>query len=87
LQRFFDVWRALSLPVPLLLLVICFGFCWKLVLSNEYTWIDDPDITNMDVPRLQFEQATWRNHEFSLWDPHLSCGQPFLGQIVGASFS
>jgi hypothetical protein len=75
-----------GLAGPMLLLVICFGFCWKLVLSNEYTWIDDPDITNMDVPRLQFQRATWRKHEFPLWDPHLWCGQPFLGQIVGAAF-
>jgi hypothetical protein len=50
---------------PMLLLVICFGFCWKLVLSNEYTWIDDPDITNMDVPRLQFQRATWRQSRVS----------------------
>ncbi len=71
---------------PMLLLVICSGFCWKLIFSNEYTWIDDPDITNMDVPRLQFQGATWRNHEFPLWDPRLWCGQPFLGQIVGAAF-
>jgi hypothetical protein len=69
-----------------LLLVICCGFCWKLVLTNEYTWIDDPDITNMDVPRLQFQQVAWHDHEFPLWDPHLWCGQPFLGQIVGAAF-
>lgn len=40
----------------------------------------------MDVPRLQFQRATWRSFEFPLWDPHLWCGQPFLGEIVGAAY-
>lgn len=75
-----------ALAGPLLLFLICCGFCWKLVLSNQYTWIDNHDIVNMDVPRLQFQRDTWRNHEFPLWDPHLWCGQPFLGEIVGAAY-
>ena len=70
----------------MVLFLLCSGFCWKLVLSSEYTWIDDHDLTDMDVPRLQFQQATWRAHEFPLWDPHLWCGQPFLGEIVGAAY-
>ncbi len=74
------------LAAPALLLVLCCAFCWKLVLSNEYTWIDDPDIVDMDVPRLEFQQVTWHQHEFPLWDPHSWCGQPFLGEIVGAAF-
>ena len=56
------------------------------MLSHEYTWIDNPDIVQMTVPRLQFQQATWGIGRFPLWDPHLWCGQPFLGQIVGAAF-
>jgi hypothetical protein len=41
----------------------------------------------MDVPRLQFQRRAWRQyHEFPLWDPYLWCGQPFLGEIVGAAF-
>lgn len=71
---------------PLLLFIICSAFCWKLTLTDQYTWIDDHDVTDMDVPRLQFQQVTWHNHEFPLWDPHLWCGQPFLGQIVGAAY-
>ena len=56
------------------------------MLSHEYTWIDNADIVQMDVPRLQFQQASWGIGRFPLWDPHLWCGQPFLGQIVGAAF-
>jgi hypothetical protein len=68
------------------LFVICCGFCWKLVLSHDYTWIDNPDIVQMDLPRLQFQRTAWHTGRFPLWDPHLWCGQPFLGQIVGAAF-
>jgi hypothetical protein len=66
--------------------LICLAFCWKLVLSADYTWIDNPDVTQMDVPRLQFQHDTFSDGRFPLWDPHLWCGQPFLGQIVGAAF-
>ena len=71
---------------PLCLALLVCGFCWKLTLTSQYTWIDNPDITRMDVPRLQFQRAAWHDHEFPLWDPHLWCGQPFLGEIVGAAF-
>lgn len=75
-----------SLVGPLCLVLLVCGFCWKLTLTSDYTWIDNPDITRMDVPRLQFQRMTWHSHEFPLWDPHLWCGQPFLGEIVGAAF-
>jgi hypothetical protein len=75
--------RALIIAAVFLL---CCGFCWKLALSNEFTWIDNPDVVHMDLPRLEFQRAAWGNHEFPLWDPHLWCGQPFLGEIVGAAF-
>lgn len=71
---------------PLILFAICCCFCWKLVLAAGYTWIDDPDSVRMDVPRLAFQWTTWHHHPFPLWDPHLWCGQPFLGEIVGAAF-
>lgn len=71
---------------PALVLLICLLFCWKLTLSNQYTWIDSPDIVNMDAPRLQFQRIAWHNHEFPLWDPYLWCGQPFLGGMTGGAF-
>ncbi|HZU29390.1 MAG TPA: YfhO family protein [Bryobacteraceae bacterium] len=66
--------------------MLCCAFCWKLVLARGYTWIDNPDLVHMDVPRMQFESDTWHAGEFPLWDPHLWCGQPFLGEIVGAAY-
>jgi len=78
--------RRLSwLAMLLLLFVICSGFCWRLVLSHEYTWLDSPDVVHLEVPRLQFQATQWRHGAFPLWDPHQWCGQPFLGEIVGAA--
>lgn len=71
---------------PALLFVICALFCWKLVLTEGYTWIDDPDVVHMDVPRMQFQTTAWHHREFPLWDPHLWCGQPFLGELTGAAY-
>ncbi len=77
--------RLAWLAGPSLLLVICCGFYWRLILSNEYTWMDSPDLAHMEAPRFQFQATRWHAGAFPLWDPHQWCGQPFLGQIVGAA--
>lgn len=77
--------RLSWLAAPALLFVICCGFCWRLVLSREYTWLGSPDLIDLEVPRLQFQASQWRQGAFPLWDPHQWCGQPFLGQVVGAA--
>jgi hypothetical protein len=77
--------RQSWLAGPLLLFVICCGFYWKLILTDQYSWIDSPDLVHMEVPRLQFQAHRWHVGAFPLWDPHQWCGQPFLGQIVGAA--
>ena len=70
----------------MLLLVICAGFYWKLTLTRQYTWLDSPDIVNMDVPRLQFMATQMHRGHFPLWDPHHWMGQPFLGQFTGLAY-
>ncbi len=67
------------------LLVICCGLYWRLILSGEYTWLDSPDLAHQEAPRFQFEATRWHQGAFPLWDPHQWCGQPFLGQVVGAA--
>lgn len=71
---------------PALLFVICAGFYWKLILTDQYSWIDSPDLVYMEVPRFQFQMSQWHQGHFPLWDPHQWCGQPLLGQIVGAAY-
>ena len=77
--------RLSWLAGPALLLVICCGFYWRLILSSEYTWLDSPDLAHQEAPRFQFEATRWHQGAFPLWDPHQWCGQPFLGQVVGAA--
>ncbi len=75
--------RVLALAA---LLAICAGFYWKLILTGQYTWVDAPDLVVMEIPRFQYQISQWHLLRFPLWDPHQWCGQPFLGQIVGAAF-
>src|SRR5260370_20921086 len=65
---------------PALLLVICIGFFWKLVLSNQYTGLDHPDMANQVLPWYQFQAGEWHAGRIPLWDPYLWGGQPLLGQ-------
>ncbi len=74
-----------AVATPVLLVVICCGFYWRLTLSHEYTWLGSPDLVRMEAPRFQFQALRWNQHAFPLWDPYQWCGQPFLGQIVGAA--
>jgi hypothetical protein len=66
---------------PVLLLVITIGFFWKITLTHEYTWLDQPDLVNQVMPWLQFQASEWHQGRFPLWDPRLMAGQPLAGQI------
>ncbi len=74
------------LAAPFLLFLLCVGFYWKLTLSNQYTFLDSPDLANLDLPRLQFQASAWRHSQLPLWDPFHWAGQPFLGQVTGAAY-
>jgi hypothetical protein len=77
----------MRLKMPLLLLLICIGFFWKLVLSNQYTWLESPDAAYQILPWLQFQAGEWHAGRMPLWDPYLWGGQPLLGQMItGAAY-
>lgn len=65
---------------PLLLLVIVIGFFWKLVLTNQFTWVDSPDIAYQVLPWFQYEAQQLQQHRLPLWDPFLFGGQSLIGQ-------
>jgi hypothetical protein len=70
---------------PTLLLFICIGFFWKLVLTDQYTWLDRPDIAYQLLPSYQFQAGEWHASQMPLWD--LYRGQPLLGQAEsGAAY-
>jgi hypothetical protein len=65
-------------PAVLALLVI--GFFWKLALSDEFLWVDSPDLAYQVLPWFQFQATEWHAGRFPLWDPYVAFGQPLLGQ-------
>lgn len=66
---------------PLLLFLIAAGCYWKLTLTNQYTWLNSPDLVNMTLPMYQFESSEIQNGRVPLWDPHQWGGQPVVGQL------
>lgn len=70
-----------------LLLMLCTGFYWKLVLTRQYTYLDTPDLAYQVLPWFQFQASEWHRGHVPLWDPHLWGGQPLLGQAQpGAAY-
>jgi hypothetical protein len=62
------------------LLLIVVGFFWKLVLTDQYTWLESPDLANQVVPWFQFQAAQFHLHHFPAWDPFVFTGQSLIGQ-------
>jgi hypothetical protein len=69
-----------NLAGPVILLLITVGIFWKLTLTNQYTWLDEPDFVNQVLPWYQFEATEWHQGRFPLWDPHYWGGQSLIGQ-------
>ncbi len=68
------------LAAPLLLLLICAGFHWKLVFTTQYTWLESTDLAYQVLPWFQYQAGEWREGRFPLWDPYTWAGQPLHGQ-------
>jgi hypothetical protein len=75
------------IAAPAALLVIGVLFHWKLVLTNQYTWLESPDMSRLVLPWFQFEASEWHHGRFPLWDPNSWTGQPLIGQAQpGAAY-
>lgn len=72
-------WLRLAAPILLSLLVI--GFLWKLALTDEFLWMDSPDLANQVLPWFQFQAGEVHAGRIPLWDPYQWCGQPLIGQM------
>lgn len=69
--------RAYGLLVLLLLSV---AFYWKLVLTDQYSWLESPDLAHQVLPWLQYQAGEWQQGRFPLWAPFEWGGQPLVGQ-------
>jgi hypothetical protein len=73
--------------VVALLAALTIGFYWRLLLTDQYTWVNGPDIARQVLPWLQFQAAELRAGRIPLWDPYLFGGQPLLAQAQpGAAY-
>src|SRR5215831_4408927 len=68
------------LAAPALLCLIVIGFYWKLVLTDQYTWLAQPDLSAMVLPWMQFQATEVHAGRIPLWDPTAWGGQPLLAQ-------
>ncbi len=74
------------LLVPLLLLAMTVGVFWKQLLTNQYTFLDSPDMTYQVAPWLQVQAYAWHKGNFPLlWDPYVAGGQSLIGQAQPAT--
>lgn len=65
---------------PALLFAVSVALCWKLVLTNQYTWLDGPDLAHQVLSWWVFQASEWHAGRFPLWDPHQWAGQSLIGQ-------
>ena len=72
--------RWSSAVAPFVLLLIVIGFFWKLLLTNQYSWLQSPDLAWQVVPWFQYQASQFHQHVFPLWDPFQFAGQSLIGQ-------
>lgn len=64
----------------LLLVAVILGAYWKLVLTDQFTWLGGQDNVNQVLPWLQFQAREWQAGRIALWDPNHYGGQSLIGQ-------
>ena len=55
-----------SLGPPALLVVIIIGFFWKLTLTSQFTWLENPDQANQVLPWQQVQAAAFHQGKLPL---------------------
>ena len=71
----------------LLLVAVLFGVYWKLILTDQFTWLGGQDNVNQVLPWLQFQAREWQAGRIALWDPYHYGGQSLIGQAQpGAAY-
>ena len=63
----------------LVLLIVLFH--WKLWLTNQYTWLESPDLMNQVLPSYQYTAGEVHQGRLPLWDPYTWGGQPLHGAM------
>ncbi len=73
-------WAAAAAGVFALLLALLSVVYWRLLfLPSRFVWFDHYDLTELQIPRLQFFARSLHAGHFPLWNPYIWLGQPVLG--------
>ena len=67
-------------PIVIVLLLTSL-FYWKLFFSEQFTFLDSPDLVYQVLPWYQVQAKQWNDGGFPLWDPFVSGGQTLVGQM------
>jgi len=78
-SRFVVEEKVRSVAAPFILLLIVIGFFWKLLLTNQYSWLQSPDLAYQVLPWFQYQAAQFHQHVFPLWDPFQLGGLSLIG--------
>ena len=74
----FDLFDRRPLVVILVLVVL---FFWKLSLTHQFTFADNPDLAYQVLPWYEVQAQAWHEGVFPMWDPYHWAGQSLLGQM------
>lgn len=82
-RRRSSIWKQTAALSAALLITIL--FFWKLTLTNQFTWLNSPDLANQVLPWFQFQARSIQNGEIPIWDPYHWGGQSLIGQMQPGS--
>jgi hypothetical protein len=72
---------------PLIVIAGVVTIFWKLVLTNQYSFLEHYDDANQVLPWLQVQVYAIRHWSLLLWDPYEWAGQSLVGQLQPGVFS
>src|SRR5262249_52047018 len=72
-------------PTILILLLLTIVFYWKIALTDQFTYLENPDLAYQVLPWYQFEARAMHRTSLPLWDPFQWCGQSVLGEVLPGS--
>ena len=53
---------------------------WRILLTDQYSWLNGYDLSSQVMPWLQFQAGEWHAGRMPLWSPYEWGGQNLLGQ-------
>ncbi|MFN9297470.1 MAG: hypothetical protein ACK6DZ_07140, partial [Acidobacteriota bacterium] len=68
------------MAAPALLFLLMVAAYWRILLTDQYSWMNGHDISSQVLPWLQFQAGEWKAGRVPLWSPYEWAGQNLVGQ-------